>query len=93
MSELTKNTEIPEKDRKIIDLFKKHDIHHEWRWDMKTGNLEVNVDGGDWKHDHLFLDWVMEQNGFELACTRPYGEPTGGDWYSAWRVYRKEEAA
>ena len=78
---------------KVIDLFKRHGIHHEWFRNTKTGEIEVNVKDGDWKHEHLFLDWAMGEIGLELVRTRPSGEPTGGDWYSAWRVYRAKGAA
>lgn len=43
---------------------------------------------GDWKHDHLFADnLVQEQFGPKVSITSTDEEDTGDDWYSATHIY------
>jgi len=72
---------------KVSKFFKDNDLPYDWSV-TREGNVEVTVADGDWKHDHLHLDWVMEENGYGKVSERSFGEPTGGDWYSSVHVYR-----
>ena len=75
---------------KVSKFFKDNDLHYGWGVTL-AGNVEVEVYDGDWKHDHIYLDWVMRENGYEKLDERQYGEPTGGDWYSSVHVFRIPE--
>ena len=82
---------MQERDQKILDLFKKNNVWYEYGWTAK-GNLEVDVSNGDWKHDHIFLEYFMRNAGYEQVEVRLYGPPTGGDWYSAVHVFKAPAA-
>ena len=82
---------MQERDQKILDLFKKNNVWYEYGW-TADGNLEVNVSNGDWKHDHIFLEYFMRNAGYEQVEVRMYGPPTGGDWYSAVHVFKAPAA-
>lgn len=82
---------MQERDQKILDLFKKNNVWYEYGW-TADGNLEVNVSNGDWKHDHIFLEYFMRNAGYEQVEVRLYGPPTGGDWYSAVHVFKAPAA-
>lgn len=48
----------------------------------------VDVDG-DWKHSHLYCDYLMEKHlGYKLLYSE-VTEEDGSDWYRADRVYKK----
>ena len=82
---------MQERDQKILDLFKKNNVWYEYGW-TADGNLEVDVSNGDWKHDHIFLEYFMRNAGYEQVEVRRYGPPTGGDWYSAVHVFKAPAA-
>ena len=82
---------MQERDQKILDLFKKNNVWYEYGW-TADGNLEVDVSNGDWKHDHIFLEYFMRDAGYEQVEVRLYGPPTGGDWYSAVHVFKAPAA-
>lgn len=44
--------------------------------------VEINVEWGDWKHDHIALDYLMEQVGF-TCVNEELTEENGSDCYSA----------
>lgn len=72
----------------VKDIFAENELYYEWYWDFKTGNLCVIVDG-DWRHDHMRLDYIMQDNGFTPVSVEYSGKPTDGDWYEATRIYKK----
>ena len=45
---------------------------------------------GDWKHDHLHTDYLMEQIGYLLHHTETV-ESDGSDYYTARRYYITKE--
>ena len=48
----------------------------------------VEINWGDWKHDHLRADWILEELGWNLFKTEITDED-GSDCYSAIRYYVK----
>lgn len=74
-------------EKEISEIFRENKLHYYWFVHPETHLLHVEVDHGDWKHDHLFLDYTMRNLGFTLAATVPFGEPTGDDSYSATHIY------
>lgn len=49
-------------------------------------DIEVQIDWGDWKHEHLRCDYLMKQIGF--TCTgMMVTEEDGSDTYSARHYY------
>ena len=67
---------------KVEDVLQSNNMHYEYYWSPSRGCVVVDIDRGDWKHDHLRLEWLMEENDF-----RQIGEVTteedGSDCYSA----------
>ena len=48
--------------------------------------IKVNIEWGDWKHDHLRCDYLMEQLGYMSAGVQTT-ETDGSDCYSAIHRY------
>ena len=83
---MTHAQEIIEKARK---KFKENSAYYEMNTvPLNTFVLEkiqVYVDG-DWKHDHGYVDWVMQ----ELGCLKVDEQvhfDTGEDWYPSTHTY------
>ncbi len=71
--------EFYEKDIKRI--FKENDCYYDW--DINPdGTIEVSVEWGDWKHDHLFLNYIMRENHYCLI-DEDVTEEDGDDAYSS----------
>lgn len=52
------------------------------------GTIEITVEDGDWKHDHLRLKTIMAKNGFFHFGRDMKGEDPGDDSYSAIHYFR-----
>ena len=74
-------------EERVSRIFREHRFHYEWYVQHDSRLLHVPVHVGDWKHDHLHLDYVMAAEGFHIVSTTPFGEPTMDDTYSATHVY------
>ena len=48
----------------------------------------IDIEWGDWKHDHLYCDYLMKQLGY-LVLGATVTEEDGSDCYSAVRRYLK----
>lgn len=46
----------------IKRIFKENNLHYDWDISPNDGTIEVYIDWGDWKHDHIFLKNVMWKN-------------------------------
>ena len=77
----------------------KKDLYNEVQAILKEGNLygeidicddkvEVNIEWGDWKHDHLYLKYLMEQKGF-VQVDEELTEENGSDCYSSIHTFKK----
>ena len=64
---------------RIKKIFSKHNINYDCDYNCNAQQVYVSVFDGDWKHDHLFLKNVMEQNGFE--CVDEYITDSDSDCY------------
>lgn len=74
-------------EQKVAKAFQENDLHYDYDVNP-NGEVNVTVEGGDWKHDHLTLDHVMTLNGFTPLSETRFGEPSGDDSYSATHVYK-----
>ena len=79
-----------EKKNEFAKVLADNDLNYCFGWNLQD-EFEVEVHDGDWKHDHIHLNWVMQNNGYELVRDTHFGPPTDGDWYSAIHVFRKAE--
>ena len=71
----------------IQTLLTANDMHYDFDIDSQ-GFIEITVEDGDWKHDHIRLKNLMAKNGYVLFGSKEIGEDTGGDWYSAIHKFR-----
>lgn len=55
----------------------------EYILDVKGASIEID---GDWKHDHAYADYIMEQNGFKKISENVI-EDTECDWYNSIHYY------
>ena len=67
-------------EEKVRELFKENKLPYEWS--VFDGEVYVSVNWGDWKHDHRYLEYVMEQNNFKCVSSL-VTEEDGSDCYSA----------
>lgn len=67
-------------------IFKENDCFYEW-WVNFDGSIEVSVDWGDWKHDHLFLRYIMRKNHYRETNV-VVTEEDGSDAYSAIHTFK-----
>jgi hypothetical protein len=49
--------------------------------------LHVQINWGDWKHDHLYCRYLMTNLGYEF-CGETVTEENGSDTYSARHYYK-----
>lgn len=74
--------------KEVQKIFKDNDLHYEW-WESPNGNINVNVEWGDWKHDHRYLEYVMRQNGY-VQIESIITEEDETDAYSAKHIFKKK---
>ena len=79
-----------EKKNEFAKVLADNGLNYSFGWN-KNNEFEVEVHDGDWKHDHIRLNWVMQNNGYELVRETHIGPATDGDWYSAIHTFRKAE--
>lgn len=77
-----------ELEAKIRDIFSAEELTYDY-WVRPNSEIIVTVDRGDWKHDHIYLDHVMYQHGFDCVANEQFGPPTYDDSYSSTHVFRK----
>ena len=73
----------------IKDIFAKNNMPYDWNI-TNEGLIEVEIEWGDWKHDHLFLERIMRENGF-TKYNHYVTEEDGDDAYSAIYWFKKEK--
>lgn len=54
--------------------------------EYSNGEINITIEWGDWKHDHLYCDHIMKELGYELA-TETETETNGSDCYSSIHNY------
>lgn len=51
------------------------------------GTIEITIEWGDWKHDHIYCDMLMKEKGYELIGENVTDED-GSDCYSSNHQYK-----
>ena len=67
-------------------IFKENNLTYEW-WVNFDGTIVVNVEWGDWKHDHAFLNYIMRKNHYR-CIDEVVTEEDGSDTYSATHYFK-----
>ena len=89
MDDIMKYETLFELSKQIHALFKEMNVCYESTIiDEKT--VGISVEWGDWKHDHLYLKYRMEQIGF-IQVSEDLTEEDGSDCYSAYHIYVKNK--
>ena len=57
-------------------------------YEHENGCVSVEIEWGDWKHEHRYLDYIMNELGYSLY-TEDVTESDGSDCYSALHYYKK----
>lgn len=70
---------------KINHIWSENDLSHDYVI-TDEGIVAVIVEWGDWKHDHAYLDYIMEKNGFDVIGEKVTDE-CGCDCYSSCHFY------
>ena len=76
-------------EKDIQRIFKENERWYEWDVCL-DGTVEISVEWGDWKHDHLYLNHVMKENGY-IPRGEEVTEEDGSDAYSAVHIFLKCE--
>ena len=71
----------------INKIYEDNDIWYEFSC-ISRNEVAINVEWGDWKHDHGYIDYLMEENGF-INLGECVTEENGSDCYSSIHFYRK----
>ena len=69
----------------IKRIFKENKLCYDY-FIRTDGTIQVNVEYGDWKHDHFYLDYIMEHNGYRLK-SMIVTEEDGSDCYSSVHLF------
>ena len=75
--------------QKLYNALREKDLYPEL-WSETINNetmIVANVEWGDWKHEHHYLDYVMGELGFSVYKVN-ITEEDGSDCYSAVHYYR-----
>ena len=70
----------------IKTIFKENNRWYEW-WTNSDGTIDVSVEWGDWKHDHLFLSHIMRENNY-FEVNESVTEEDGSDAYSSIHTFK-----
>lgn len=73
----------------VIKHLADNDRHYEVN-DIGENVIEINIEWGDWKHDHGYCDYLMEQIGF-VRTAELVTEEDGSDCYSSIHRYANKE--
>jgi hypothetical protein len=76
-------------EKKIKELMRESHISGEIVEESKERKMfAVEIHWGDWKHEHLRLDWLMKENFSDLrSINTQTTEEDGSDCYSAIHYY------
>jgi len=53
---------------------------------FETMEIMIDIQWGDWKHDHSYADYIMQKNGF-TKINEVITEEDGSDTYSSTHFY------
>ena len=73
-------------EKDVQRIMKKHDFFYEWGV-YTNGDVEFDVQWGDWKHDHGFLTYIMQEYGYKQV-REVITEEDGSDCYSSIHTFK-----
>lgn len=84
--EITLNKSNREIYNEIADILKKGNICGDIF--TNNGTIEILIEWGDWKHDHGYLKYLMNKNGYQ-QIEENITEEDGSDAYSSVHIFKK----
>ena len=76
---------MTEKEKMVYDLLKKNQLYADAVYTYQN-LIAVEINWGDWKHEHARADWLIGENGGRLI-NEMVTEEDGSDCYSAVHYY------
>jgi hypothetical protein len=78
------NEKLKKLQEKVETILRDNKVYsYELDFDLDNDKVVyIELEWGDWKHDHLCLKWLMEKNGF-TQIGENVTEEDGSDCYSA----------
>lgn len=73
----------------LLQVFKENKMYYDFS--ASDDDLEVYVEWGDWKHDHLCLDHLLREKGL-VKFDEEVTESDGSDTYSSTHYYKRKDA-
>ena len=73
--------------KKIRELLSANKMYYDFNVDSQ-GFIEITVENGDWKHDHLALRNIMREAGYIMFSRVIKDEDNGDDSFSAVYKYK-----
>ena len=73
--------------KKVQEFLKEKDADYSDLAITENG-IEISVEWGDWKHSHLFLDYLMKELDYHKSHEQ-VTEEDGSDCYSSIHYYEK----
>lgn len=71
----------------IKKIFKDNGLSYDWEINPQLPCVVfIYIEWGDWKHDHIALNNIMKQNGFNFFGEK-VTEEDGSDAYSATHIF------
>lgn len=81
------NALVKQEQEKIIELLSANKMGYDFNVDSQ-GFVEITVENGDWKHDHLALRNIMREAGYIMFGRDIKDEDNGDDSYTATYRFR-----
>ena len=78
---------VKELRERVQNLLTANKMFYDFSVDSK-GYIEITVENGDWKHDHIALRNLMRDSEFVYLGRHVPDEETGDDSFSAIYLYR-----
>lgn len=81
------NALVKQELKKIRELLSANKMYYDFYVDSQ-GFIEITVENGDWKHDHLALRNIMREAGYIMFSRVIKDEDNGDDSFSAVYKYK-----
>jgi fructose-1,6-bisphosphatase/inositol monophosphatase family enzyme len=82
------NAVVEEITKRVNELLKENKMAYDFTVNS-DGFIEITVENGDWKHDHLALKHIMREAGYiSFGRHIPESQENGDDSFTAIYLYR-----
>ena len=71
----------------INRIFKENNLYYDYFILSNNGMIEIIIENGDWKHDHLRLNYIMSKNNYIFIKENEIGT-SDDDSYSSTHYFK-----